>query len=84
MAERIELATVSARGQICIPTDIRQDMGLETGTKVLFFLSEGTLIMKRVTAGTFAEITRPLKEDAKKAGLKESDVVGLVHRARKQ
>jgi len=83
MAEKIELATMSARGQVCIPTGIREDMGLETGTKVLFCLSDDTLIMKKVTAGTFAAITKPLKEEAKKAGLKEADVARIVHRARK-
>jgi len=83
MADKFELATVSARGQVCIPADIREDMGLEIGTKVLFFLSDDALIMKKVNAGTFAGITAPLKEEAKKAGLKEADVVGMVHRARK-
>ena len=38
-----------------------------------------TLIMKKVTSETFANITRPLKEEAKRVGFKESDVVRLVH-----
>ena len=37
MTEKIEIATVSSRGQICIPNDIREDMGLDEGSKVLFF-----------------------------------------------
>lgn len=84
MAEKIEMATVSSRGQICIPNDIREDMGLREGSKVLFVLTDGSLIMKKVSIETFEEVTRPLRESAKKAGIKESDVVGIVHRARKK
>jgi hypothetical protein len=32
---------------------------------------------------TFAEITKPLKEEAKKAGMKESDAEGIVSQFRK-
>jgi len=32
---------------------------------------------------TFAEITKPLKEEAKKAGMKESDVEGIVSNFKK-
>ncbi len=31
MMEIIEMGTVSARGQICIPNDIREEMGLKEG-----------------------------------------------------
>lgn len=78
----IEMGSVSSRGQIAIPSDIRQNMGLEEGSKVLFILEDNTLIMKKVTLETFASITRPLKEAAKKAGLKESQVNDIVHKFR--
>ncbi len=84
MTETIEMGTVSSRGQIAVPSDIREEMGLKEGTKVLFFLTNGTLIIKKVSTQTFAEITKPLKEAAKKAGLKEEDIPDLVHKARKK
>ncbi|MEK6820278.1 MAG: AbrB/MazE/SpoVT family DNA-binding domain-containing protein [Nanoarchaeota archaeon] len=84
MAEKIEMATVSSRGQVCIPNDIREDMGLKEGSKVLFMLTDGSLIMKKVNIRTFEEITKPLKEAARKAGMKESDVPGMVHRFREK
>ncbi|MEK6874469.1 MAG: hypothetical protein AABX52_01830 [Nanoarchaeota archaeon] len=40
--------------------------------------------MKKVTSETFANITRPLKEEAKRVGLKESEVNNLVHKTRKE
>jgi len=82
--EIIEMGKISSRGQIAIPSDIRQELGLIEGNKVLFVLENDTLIMKKVTSSSFKEITKPLKEAAKKVGLKESDVDGIVHRARKK
>jgi AbrB family looped-hinge helix DNA binding protein len=83
MAEIIEMGTVSSRGQICIPNDIRESMGLKEGNKVLFLFQDESLLVRKITPQTFAEVTAPLKEAAKKAGLKESEAVDMVHRFRK-
>ncbi|MFH1247195.1 MAG: AbrB/MazE/SpoVT family DNA-binding domain-containing protein [Candidatus Micrarchaeota archaeon] len=82
MSELLEMGTVSARGQIAIPIDIRQEMGLEDGSRVLFFLEDDTLLVKKVTSQTWAEVTRPLKEAKKK--IKQSEVDDLIHRLRKK
>lgn len=84
MGEIIEMGTISSRGQVAIPSDIRQELKLTEGSKVLFLVEDDTLIMKKVTLSSFADITKPLKEAARKAGLKESDVDGIVHRSRKR
>lgn len=84
MSEIIEMGTMSSRGQIVIPTDIREGMGLKEGSKVLFVMSDDSLLIKRVNMQTFAEITKPLKEAANKSGLKESDVDDIIHRMRKE
>lgn len=84
MPELIEMGTVSARGQICIPNDIREEMGLKEGNKVLFVLQEDFLLVKKVTQQTFAEITKPLKEEAKKVGFRESEVNNIIHKFRKE
>jgi AbrB family looped-hinge helix DNA binding protein len=78
--EIFEIGSVSSRGQIAIPSEIRKELGLEEGTKVLFFLEKDTVMMKKITAETFAEITKPFREAKKK--IKEEDVVGLVHKFR--
>jgi len=84
MEDKIEMATVSARGQICIPNNIRESMGLKEGNKVIFALTNDSLIMKKVSMQTWEEITKPLKEAAKKSGLQEKDVVNIIHRFRKK
>ena len=84
MGTLIEMGKISSRGQVAIPTDIRNQLGLDEGAKVLFFTEDDTLLMKKVTQQTFAQITRPLKLAAKKAGMKEKDVPDMVHRFRKK
>ncbi len=84
MTDKIEIATVSSRGQICIPNDIREEMGIKEGSKVLFALTGDSLVMKRVNMKTFAKITKPLKDVMKKLDLKESDVPDIVHRFRSE
>jgi AbrB family looped-hinge helix DNA binding protein len=80
----IEMGKISSRGQVAIPSDIRDRLGLDEGTKVLFFTEDDTLLMKKVNEQTFAQITRPLKLAAKKSGMKEKDVPDMIHRFRKK
>jgi AbrB family looped-hinge helix DNA binding protein len=82
--EIIEMGTISSRGQIAIPTSIREHLGLKEGTKVVFAVSEDTLVMKKVESMSWDEITKPLRDAVKKTGLKESDVVDIIHRMRKK
>ena len=84
MEKIIEMGKISSRGQIAIPADIREQLGLDEGTKVLFFTEQDTLLMKKVTEQSFAQITRPLKLAAKQAGMKEKDVPGMIQRFRKK
>ena len=85
MAKIVEIGTISSRGQIAIPSSIRGELELNEGEKILFVLDGDTLIIKKVmTKKTWAELTKPLREAAKTSGLKESDVVDLIHRMRKE
>lgn len=84
MAETIDIGTVSSRGQVAIPSGIRNEMHLKDGERVFFMLQGDTLLMKKVESMSWDEITKPLREAAEKAGMKKSDVPDLVHRIRKQ
>ena len=83
MTELIEMGTISSRGQIAIPSDIRRELKMEEGQKIIFFVENDNLLIKKINAQTFREITKPLKEVAKKVGLKESDISGIIERFRK-
>ena len=82
MPEILEIGTISSRGQISIPSDIRKSMDLKEGQRVLFFLEDDTLLVKKVTTQTFSDITKPLRDAAEKASMKEEDVPGMIQRFR--
>ena len=58
-------------------------MGLKEGSKILFVLEKDSLLVKRVSTETFAQITKPLKKEAEKSNIKESDVNRIIHNSRK-
>jgi len=79
----VEIGTISARGQIAIPAEVRRKLQLDEGERVLFVVNDDALIIKRINIEkTWAEVTKPLREAVKKAGMKEEDVVDIVHRFR--
>jgi len=82
MTDIFEMGKISSRGQIAIPSDIRREMGLEEGSKVLFFLEEDTLLVKKVSAQTWGQLTKPLRQQKKR--IEEGQVTGLIHNLRKK
>ena len=61
MESIVEMGKISSRGQIAIPADIRNQLGLDEGSKVVFRTENGTLLIRKVTEQTWGEITRPLR-----------------------
>jgi AbrB family looped-hinge helix DNA binding protein len=76
----VELGTISSRGQIAIPSSIRKKMALQEGEKMLFFMQDDTLLLKKVTTETFSQLTKPFRKAAK--NIKEEDVASLIHQMR--
>jgi len=84
MVRMIEIGTISSRGQIAIPSNIRAELELSEGEKVIFILEDDTLIVKKLMSPkTWEELTKPIREAVKKTNLKESDVVNIVKKFRK-
>ena len=82
VTEMIDIGKISSRGQVAIPSEIRNNLGLKEGSKVLFFVENDVLMMKKVNSKTFAQIAKPFHEAKKK--INEDDVVDLIHRLRKK
>ncbi|MBW2975993.1 AbrB/MazE/SpoVT family DNA-binding domain-containing protein [Candidatus Woesearchaeota archaeon] len=82
MGTIIEMGKISSRGQVAIPADIRSQLGLDEGSKVLFFLENDTVLMKKVDAESFAELTKPLRLAKKK--IAEQEAPDLVHKLRRK
>jgi len=81
MANEIDIGTISARGQVAIPIDIRDKMGLKEGEKVLFVLEGDMLLVKKISELPWSEVTKPLRKARKK--ITEDAVTDLVHKIRR-
>ena len=81
MTKTVEIGTISARGQVAIPSSMRDKLHLMEGEKVLFVLEDGFLVLKKVSDLSWDEITKPLREAKKK--ISERDIPKLVHKLRK-
>jgi AbrB family looped-hinge helix DNA binding protein len=65
-----EVVTISAKGQVVLPSDIRKELSLEKGTKMVLVVREGMVIMKPIKRlselrGILSEIEKPAKEIVK-------------------
>jgi len=79
-----ELVTMSSKGQIVVPISMRE--GFNQGTPFAIFRMDDTVILKRVNVPSakeaFAKIHKFGMEFARKKGMKESDVEGIIHEGR--
>ena len=62
-----EIVTISAKGQIVLPSDVRKELSLEKGTKMVLIVKEGMVIMKPLKRlselrGILSQIEKPAKE----------------------
>jgi len=76
--EEIQVTTTSPKGQVVIPRDIRDRLGIEPGTKFAVYGRTDFIIFKRLelpTVGDFEDLVKFGKSFAKKKGIKEEDVL---------
>lgn len=85
--KKVDMVTVSSRGQVSIPSDIRKESGIDEGTKLLVMSSGDSILMKKVRPSVvekdLEEVLKPLWRKAKKEGLDEKDAEKLVQETRK-
>jgi AbrB family looped-hinge helix DNA binding protein len=77
---------LSSRGQVVIPKDLRTD--LKVGTPFVIDRKDETIILKKVNLEKdweeFEKIMKKVRANAKKAGLKPSDVPKMIKRFREE
>jgi len=82
----VEMVTVSSRGQISIPADLRREMEIDEGTKLLVVSEGDNILLRKVDESTvkdsFEDILNPMWESAEEEGLEEEDAESLVHERR--
>ncbi|MDR2373039.1 MAG: AbrB/MazE/SpoVT family DNA-binding domain-containing protein [Bifidobacteriaceae bacterium] len=80
----MDVATISANGQITLPVDVRKRLQLGSGDKVVFVENErGDTVVVRPSVAALLEAQRAFRGAAAEAGLQdEDDVQGIVDAVR--
>lgn len=80
----MDVAAVSANGQITVPADVRRELGLKPGDKIAFVRNEyGDITVVRPIASVLIEAQRAFARAAEEGGLKDAeDIDRLVSEVR--
>lgn len=85
--QKLEVTSLSSRGQVVIPQDIREELHLKTGEKFVVIGENGTIILKKIEMPSFEGFEKLLKktqEWARKKRLRPKHVKEAIKRVRKR
>jgi AbrB family looped-hinge helix DNA binding protein len=85
--KNIEITSVSSRGQIVIPQDLRNRLKIHAGEKFVVIGEGNTIILKKLEMPSFKGVDKLLERTrnfAKKKGIKETDIERAIKQARKK
>ena len=84
--EKLEITSMSSRGQVVIPLDIREQLGLKEGEKFVVVGEDDTVILKKITMSSFKNFDKLIQRTqqfAKDKGITKADVQSAIKRARR-
>ena len=76
---------MSSKGQVVIPEDIRKRLGLKAGAQFVTVGDKDVVILKVISPPSMEEFDALISEarkQARKAGLKRSDITAAIAKAR--
>ncbi len=72
---------MSSRGQVVIPENVRNDLGLKAGDRFVVVAERGVVVLKgiaRPSIKEFDSLVKKARQQAKAAGLRRADVRNAV------
>ena len=78
---------LSSKGQVVIPEDVRNALGLEPGAQFVVLGDGDVVILKRIETparGEFRALAAKARKQARQAGLKPADVQEAVRKVRRR
>lgn len=83
-ADDPELTTVTAKGQITIPSHLREEFGIEQGTKLMVVPTDYGLVLKKIDLPSVTEFQDRVEARAETEDLSMDEIAELVHDAREE
>jgi len=83
----VEVLTVSSKGQVVLPVDMRRQLGIGAGSKIAAYMADDIIMLKVIKVPTVEEFREDLKAAqawAQEVGYKEEDVDDIIHEVRKK
>lgn len=84
----IDVVTVSSRGQVSIPADVRRELDLKEGAKLLVVSKGDNILLKKVDESfvekSLEDVLKPMWEKAENAGIDEDDAEELIDEQRQE
>lgn len=84
MSEVMDVAKVTSKGQVTIPSDVRKSLGIREGDKVLFIkMEDGSIVLKGSNLEAVDRAYQGFAGAAEKAGLNDDeDLTELIKEVR--
>lgn len=76
---------MSSKGQVVIPEEIRDQLGLQAGTQFVVVGDRDVVILKAISPpsmGAFNDLISQVRKQVRKSGLRKSDVDAAIKRVR--
>ena len=83
----IQTTKMSSKGQVVIPGAIRTRLGLEPGVQFVVIGEGDTIVLKPIAVPSmreFDEVMKRARQEARRAGMKRSDVASAIAAVRSQ
>jgi AbrB family looped-hinge helix DNA binding protein len=76
-----KVTTVTSKGQITIPSQIREQCGLEQGTKLMVVPTEHGIVLKKLELPSIEEFQQRVEQRSESVDLSLDEINQLVHAA---
>ncbi len=83
----IEILTISTKGQVVLPNDMRKELALGPGDKLVAYFSKEGIVLKRLELPSPAEFENEAKKTmsfAKESGLTQKDLEQAISEVRNE
>ena len=82
----VETTKMSSKGQIVIPEEVRNKLGLKTGDRFYVMGEDDVVILKTLSTPSmdeFDDLIKRARKQARTAGMKRSDIQSAIDKVRK-
>ena len=82
----VQVITMSTKGQIVLPSEMREALSLDSGSKLAVFCEDGVIMLKPIAVPSpedFRESLSKAQKWAAEVGYVENDVTTLIKEVRK-